>query len=149
MSVGGARLRRDVEEAGYIWPEDDQTVFFGLELETGYDLLHTSKVRFTPLVGGGFTVLAPPSGDEEEDPLPEYYENFRFFSGSVFGALQADLRLGGFSGEENEFAQGSSHGLRLRAGYRRMYFDRKNPFLAGDMVFLSVGYQLFGRMEKG
>jgi hypothetical protein len=38
---------------------------------------------------------------------------------------------------------GSYQGVRLRLGFRRLYFENKNDyFLSGNMLFFSAGYNL-------
>jgi hypothetical protein len=144
--IGGSRLERDIEEKGFVWPENDPVTCFGLEAELGFDVVRVGKVRFTPLLGAGFAALTPPGDDEEEDdPNPDYYSNFEFFNASVSAGLQADVGLGRLDDPEEGLAGGSSHGLRLRVGYRWLYFGAQNELLPGDMFFFAVGYQLFAR----
>ena len=140
VPIGGQKLDRPVEAKGYFWEEDEPSTFFGVEIETGYDLIQQPRLRIFPTVGGGYTSLRPPSGDED-DPNPDYYDFFKFQGGHFTAAIQADVKLG-FAKDE---VAGSYHGVRVRVGHRWLNLGRENPALRGNMFFFAVGYTLFGR----
>jgi hypothetical protein len=145
FAFGGQRLDRDLEHLGYIWPEGDRSNLICGELELGFDLIDRSRLRLFPSVGGGFSYLSPPTPDEEEEPNPDYYDNFSFFTGHLLAAVTADVRWPIKEETSEGIYRGSSHGIRLRAGYRRLNWDRKNEQLGGHMFFIAIGYQLFVR----
>lgn len=149
--VGSSKLDRDVVQNGYVWPKKDVYSAFGLQGEVGYDLLDKTKFRVFPSVGGGFCRLRPPSPDDGEEPLPDYYYNFRFFSGHLVAALNVDLKMFPRRAKPNGIRSvipGSYNGPRLRVGYQRLWFDRKNPALQGNLFFVAIGYNLHGRLEE-
>lgn len=146
FSIGGQKLNRKLIENGFIWPKNDQSTSILMELNAGYDLVHRHNVRLFPSGGAGLAWLRPPTADENEDPLPDYYDNFRFFNGYFSASLTADVRFQ--SKEDLEFSPGtavsSGHGVRIRVGYRWLYWGKKNVDLTGNQIFVSVGYHLFG-----
>jgi hypothetical protein len=146
FTIGGPKLHRDIyqlENSGfyYTWPKGDPTTFMAPELELGYDVVNNQKIRLFPSVGAGWNFLRPPTPDESEDPLPDYYVLFKYNSGHWLGSLTADIKFP--MGSDGGVAKGSYHGVRLRAGYRKMYLGNDNTRLDGDMIFLSIGYNLF------
>ncbi|MCC6463531.1 MAG: hypothetical protein IT260_23880 [Saprospiraceae bacterium] len=144
FSVGGQRLLSDVVQNGYVWPEEDPSTFFAVDLEAGYDLLNKSRFRLFPTLGVGFSSVHPPTPDEEEGPNPDYYEFFKFRGFHLTGALQADVK---FKSPESE-VRSSYQGVRVRLGYRYLNLDKENPYMKGNMFFFAVGFTLFGRQAQ-
>jgi hypothetical protein len=140
-TIGGPKLKRDVYENIYLWPKGDPTTFIAPELEFGYDIFNSKKLRIFPALGAGFTFLRAPTPDEGEDPLPEYYTLFSYSSGHLMANLTTDIKF--MFNEEDDVPQGSYHGLRVRVGYRKMYLGNDNFAFSGDMFFMAIGYNLF------
>jgi hypothetical protein len=141
MTIAGTKLARDIEEKTYLWPKKDAANFLAPELEVGYDIVNTKKIRVFPSIGGGLSVLKAPAGTEQ-NPLPDYYTNFDFRRGYWLGSLTTDIKLRIKHPEALEAPEGSYQGIRLRLGYRKMYLGNINPYLKGDLFFFSVGYNL-------
>jgi len=150
LLVGGNKLARDVVQNGYVWPKKDvySAVFF--HGEVGYDLLDKTKLRVFPTIGGGFSRVRPPEPDDDDEPLPDYYYGFRFSSGHLMAVLNIDLKMLPRSGKHynQTGVKGSYNGPRLRVGYQRLWLDRKNPALRGNLFFVSIGYNLHGRLTE-
>ncbi len=142
-AVGGQKLLRDVEQSNYIWEKDESATFLAVELELGYDIVNTTRFRLFPSIGGGYTSITPPSGDED-DPNPDYFDFFKFRGAHLTAALQADVK---FKSTESS-VEGSYHGVRVRMGYRLLNLDKENPLMKGNMFFFAVGYTLFGRQPQ-
>lgn len=147
-SFGGPTLSRDLKAGGEIWPKDDQTSFFTVGLNLGYDLVNAPKLRIFPSVGGGAGFLRPPTPGEDEDPLPEYYDNFHFSEFHFSAAITMDIKLFQKNYEEWSMPKGSYHGIRLKFGWNGLNFDKKNSALKGDMVYFAVLYNGFGVMTE-
>ncbi len=143
MGVTGQKLLRPVEANTYEWPKDDPSVFFDLELEAGYDLFNKPRLRIFPTVGGGYSTIRPPEGDDQ-DPNPDYYSNFKFNGVHLTTALQADVKFR--QGKGNVAT--SYHGIRVRMGYHWLNLKRQNPALQGNMFFFAVGYTIFSRQAQ-
>ncbi len=143
VPVGFQKLANPIEEKGYIWEKDESSVYFGIELETGYDLYNKSRLRILPTVGGGFSSLHPPEGTEE-NPNPDYFDFFKFRSGHLTTAVQADVKFKAGTGKVATTYQG----VRVRLGIRWINFGKQNPGLRGNMFFFAVGYTLFGRQPQ-
>ena len=148
IEVGSSKLARDVVEGGYIWPKNDVYSAFSLQMEFGYDVLDKTKLRVFPSVGGGFNRVRPPTPDESEEPLPDYYYGFRFWSGHLMAVLNIDLKMFPRSEMLQRATKGSYSGPRLRVGYQWMGLGRKNPALQGNQFFVAIGYNLHGRLEE-
>lgn len=142
LTVGGQKIARDVDENGYIWAKDDPSTFFALELETGYDIYNKPGIRIYPSLAGGFSTVRPP--EDEENPNPDYYGNFKFTGLHWTAALQADIKFNLGKGNVSS----SYHGVRIRLGRRWLYLDEGNPEMTGDLFFFSVGYTLFSRQAR-
>lgn len=148
FAIGGPNLRRDIVASNTIWPKKDPTTFFTLGLNLGYDIINRSKIRVYPTVGGGFGMIKPTEPDEDEEPLPDFYDNFYFRQFHLSAAITADIKL--FSSENSEWnaPKGSYHGIRLKFGWNRLNFGAKNEYLRGDLLYLSVHYNLFAIIPK-
>lgn len=146
--VGGPLIDRNVTEEGYIWPKGDQTTLLAFGLQFGYDVINSPKLRVFPSIGGGIGMLSPATPAEDEDPLPDYYENFDFTEFHLSGALTTDVKL--FSKNYRDWGtpKGSYHGLRLRLGWNGLQFGKQNPALKGSMLYLSIQYNFFGFLPK-
>jgi hypothetical protein len=143
----GQSLDRDIVDDSYVWPKGESSSFKSFNMEVGYDVLHKTKIRVFPSVGGGFAGLHPPSPDEDEDPLPDYYDLFRYNTFYLSGALNADIKFNRRNASA-ETKKDDYQGVRVRLGYRRLNFDRKNPLLKGNTFFFSIGYNLFVRASE-
>lgn len=144
FSAGSQKLDRNLEQGGFIWPEDDASNILAGDWDLGYDIISRERLRIYPTIGGGFSYLSPPTPSEDEEPNPDYYSNFEFFSGHFTAALTADVRFPVDVESTDAGVQAvSNQGVRLRVGYRRLYFGSDNPSLRGDLIFVSLGYQLF------
>ena len=150
FEVGSSKLARDVIQDGYVWPKKDVYSAFSMQAEIGYDLLDKAKFRVFPSVGGGFSRVRPPTPDDNEEPLPDYYYNFRFSSGHLMAVLNVDLKM--FPRQPKATAssmpKGSYSGPRLRVGYQWLGWGDKNPALQGNQFFVAIGYNLHGRMAE-
>ena len=141
MSIGGAKLARDIIEQNYIWPKKDPSLFVAPEIELGFNILQTKKIRVFPSIGGGYGVLKAPASDEEGDPLPDYYTLFDYRKLYWLASLTTDIKFRIGDAADINAPNGSYQGVRLRLGFRRLYFENKNDyFLSGNMLFFSVGY---------
>ena len=141
--VGAQQLARPVEEKGYIWEKGESSTFLGIELEGGYDVINTKRLRMLPTVGGGYSLAFAPTGDED-DPKPDYFEYFSFGGAHLSAALQADVKFNLGAGN----VAGTYHGVRVRMGYKWLNLGRKNNAFQGNMFFFAVGYTLFGRQAS-
>ncbi len=148
IQVGSSKLDRDVIQDGYVWPKNDVYSAFSLQMEVGYDVLDRPKLRIFPSVGVGFSRVRPPTPDESEEPLPDYYYGFRFSSGHLMAVLNIDLKMFPRSEALQKATKGSYSGPRLRVGYQWMGLGRKNPALQGNQFFVAIGYNLHGRLEE-
>ena len=145
---GGPRLARDVTEGIEIWPKNDPTNFIYFGFDIGYDIINNSKVRIFPSVGGAITALKPPTPDEDAgEEYPSYYDAFNLFEGHVYTTLTADAKLFGKNYKDWDVPKGSYHGIRLKIGYNWLNFKGQNKMLAGNLFYLSVGYNLFAFFE--
>lgn len=148
FSVGGPKLTRDLVENEEIWPEDDPTNFILLGLNLGYDIVNKPKIRIYPSVGGGLGLLNPPTPEEDEEPLPDYYDNFRFSSFYLNAALTADIKLFQKDYREWNAPRGSYHGIRLKFGWNGLNFGKQNPSLQGEMFYFAVNYNIFAYLTS-
>lgn len=139
MAAGGQKLDRDVEQNSFYWTAGEKANFLAIELETGFDVINKSRLRIFPSVGGGFSTIHPPQN--EDDPNPDYYDNFRFNGWHLSVAIQADIKFN--LGAPNVAT--SYHGVRVRMGHRWLDLDKGNPSMEGNQFFVAVGYTLFGR----
>lgn len=142
VPIGFQKLNRPVVVKGYEWAKDESSNFFALELETGYDLINQPRLRILPTIGGGYSTLRPPGGDED-DPNPDYFDFFKFRGAHLTAALQADVK---FKSTSMNVAS-SYHGIRVRLGYRWLNLGPENPAIRGNMFFFAVGYTIFGRQS--
>ncbi|TNE67846.1 MAG: autotransporter outer membrane beta-barrel domain-containing protein [Bacteroidetes bacterium] len=142
LAVGGQKLDRDMDEKGFIWPEEDPSTFFAIELETGYDIYNKPRLRIFPSFGGGFGSVRP--SENEEEPNPVYYDHFKFNGWHLTTALQADVK---FNLKSKKVAT-TYHGVRVRIGHRWLNFEPRNPAMQGNMFFFAVGYTIFGRQPR-
>jgi hypothetical protein len=144
-NFGWQKLDRSVIQNGYEWPRDDQTVLIMPALELGYDILNNQKLKLSPSVVAGISILKPPGVDEEnQDPLPDYYSNFTFAKGCLGAALTTDIKLKVFDSDDEEHADMSYMGARIRIGYNWLNWGDKNPALNGNMFYFAIGFILFG-----
>lgn len=140
LGVGGMSLRRTIVHRGWEWFEGDPATFVFGELEVGYLLLQRGRLQLTPVLAGGYAGIT--ASVSEEDEYPEYYADvFRFNGWHYTAALQAELS---FNRNKN-IAQSSYHGLSLRVGHRWLNLSEGNPAMRGNLLFISLGYTLFGR----
>ncbi|MCK6691789.1 MAG: hypothetical protein L6Q97_06760 [Thermoanaerobaculia bacterium] len=142
VPVGGQKVDQPVEAKGYFWEKGESSVFWGVEMETGYDLVNQPRLRIFPMVGGGYSTLRPPSGDED-DPNPDYFDFFKFQGMHLSAAIHADVKFRIGDGSDSD----SYQGVRLRVGHRWLNLGGKNPALQGNMFFFAVGYVIFGRQH--
>lgn len=140
--IGGQKVDRTVEAKGYFWEKGESSLFWGVEMETGYDLVNQPRLRIFPMVGGGYSTLRPPAGDED-DPNPDYFDFFKFQGAHLSAAIHADVKFR--AGEDSD--ADSYQGVRLRVGHRWLNLGRENPALRGNMFFFAVGYVIFGRQH--
>lgn len=147
-SIGGPKISRDLVENEEIWPEGDPTNFILLGLNIGYDIVNATKIRIYPSVGGGFGLLNPPTPDEDEEPLPDYYDNFRFRSFHLNAAMTADIKLFQKDYREWNAPKGSYHGIRLKFGWNGLRFGKQNPSLQGEMFYFAVNYNIFAYLTS-
>lgn len=139
LALGGQKLDRDVVENGYVWPKDDRSTFLAFELESGYDIYNQPKLRILPMLGAGFSTIHPP--EDEENPNPDYYSDFKFNGWHLTAAIQADVKFN--PGAQN--VPTTYHGVRVRLGHRWLNLGGDNPAMQGNMFFFAVGYTIFGR----
>ncbi|MBK8967602.1 MAG: hypothetical protein IPM36_13225 [Lewinellaceae bacterium] len=142
LAAGGQKLDRDVEQNRYFWTTGEQSTFIAIELETGFDVINTSRLRVSPCLGGGFSSIHPPKN--EDDPKPDYYDNFRFNGWHLGAAIQADIKFN--MGKGNVAT--SYHGVRVRLGHRWLNLSEGNSAMEGNQFFIAVGYALFGRQAQ-
>ncbi len=147
-SFGGPNLSRDLLVGNEIWPENDPTRFFVLGLNVGYDIVNTPKLRIFPNVGAGLGFLKPPTPDEDEDPLPEYYDDFNFNEFHLTAAVTADIKLFQKNYRDWNLPKGSYHGIRLKFGWNGLNFGKKNSDLQGEMIYFTVNYNFFAYLAK-
>jgi hypothetical protein len=148
MAFGGPSLSRDLVVKSNIWPEQDPTSFFNLGLNLGYDIVNAPKIRIFPSIGGGVGFLRPPTPGEDEDPLPEYYDNFNFSEFHLSAALTADVKLFTKNYQNWNTPKGSYHGIRLKFGWNGLNYGKKNSALQGEMVYFAVNYNFFAFIAK-
>jgi len=141
--TGGPRLNREIMAKGDTWGKNAPTRFFCLGLGVGYDVINNSKIRLFPHIGGGWSRLAPPLPDDEEEPLPPFYNNFIFnsFYGNV--GITADIKLFKKNYRDWDAPKGSYHGIRLKTGWNYLNLGKRQEQLAGEMLYFSVHYNLF------
>jgi len=147
-SFGGPEIARDLVVGSFVWPKDDPTNFFTFGLNLGYDIVNKPKQRIFPSIGGGLGILKPPTPDESEAPLPEYYGNFNFTEFHLSAALTTDIKLFRKNYRNLNIPKGSYQGIRLKFGWNGLNFGKKNPSLQGEMIYLAVNYNLFSFRSK-
>ncbi|MDO8366999.1 MAG: hypothetical protein Q7T20_09395 [Saprospiraceae bacterium] len=147
-SIGGPSLSRDLFVGNEVWPKADPTSFFTIGLGMGYDIVNTPKLRIFPSIGGGVGILKPPTPDEDEDPLPEYYDDFNFSEFHFAGAVNADIKLFTKNYKNWNLPKGSYHGIRLKFGWNGLDFGKKNDDLQGDLIYFAVNYNFFAYLAK-
>lgn len=140
FGVGGQKIDRDIEEDGYIWPKGESSTLIMFGLEVGYDVFDGDKIRVWPTVGGGVGLLHPPTPGEEDEPLPFYYDSFRFSAFYPQAALNADIKFKIKQYDAAGLASDSYQAVRVRLGYQWLNYGRQNAALEGNMLFFSVGY---------
>ena len=140
FGVGGQKLDRAIEENGDIWPKGESSTLLMFGLEVGYDVFDGEKIRVWPTVGGGLSLLHPPTPGEEEEPLPLYYDSFRFNTFYPQAALNADIKFKIKQHDAVDLDRDSYQAVRVRLGYQWLYYGRQNAALEGNMLFFSVGY---------
>lgn len=148
MAFAGPALKRDIYTDEGIWPKDDPTSLISLNLLFGYDMINAGKVRVFPAIGGGIGVLRPPTPDEDEDPLPDYYEAFNFYAFHLSASMNIDLKLFRKNYRDWNTPKGSYHGVRLKFGLNGLNFGGQNPDLQGQMFYFAVNYNLFAVIAK-
>jgi hypothetical protein len=148
MAFGGPKLARDVTVSGETWPREDPTTFMSLNLLFGYDFINARKIRIFPAIGGGLGIIKPPTPGEDEDPLPEYYENFHFYAFHLSAGLNIDLKLFQKNYRNWDTPKGSYHGVRLKLGWNRLNFAGQSQALQGEMFYFAVNYNLFAFLSK-
>ncbi|MEI6410065.1 MAG: hypothetical protein WCR52_11820 [Bacteroidota bacterium] len=139
FTIGRTYLDRDLYVNTYLWPKKDKATFMAPELEFGYDIINSKKLRIFPSLGAGVSILRAPQAGDENNPLPDYYINFKLKRGFLMGTLTTDVKLKHLSEDDPDIPQGSYQSIRLRLGYRRLFLGELNHALRGDMVFLAVG----------
>lgn len=142
FGIGGTKLRRDIEQNGFFWLKDESATVWYLDLDAGYDIINNQKLRVYPAITGGISRCAAEQPSEDND-VPDYYQNFRFFSASWGAALHFDVKFKLTKPEPGETGSYSYNAVRLKVGWRRSYWGRDNNKLAGDMLYLSVGFSPF------
>lgn len=147
-SFGGPAITRNLLIEKDVWPKDDPTNFLILNLNLGYDLANRTKIRISPFIGGGLSILKPPTPGEEEDPLPDYYSNFEFTAFHLCAALQADLKLFKKNYKNWNTPKGSYHGIRLKFGWNGLTLGKQNKDLKGAMLYFAVNYNFFAIVPK-
>ncbi|MGI9158481.1 MAG: autotransporter outer membrane beta-barrel domain-containing protein [Saprospiraceae bacterium] len=142
---GRQRLARPISVGSFTWPDNDPARSFNLSLEIGRDLVDQDRLRMFPSAGIGVCFLNPPSVEDGADPYPAYYDSFYFTALSLTAALTTDLKFP-FKDAQGVPATTTAgyHGVRLRFGYSKLNFGRKNNALGGNLIFFAVGYNLFG-----
>lgn len=144
FTIGGQKLNRDVVDGLEVWLKGDKSNYYAPELELGYDFINNKKMRVFPSLGAGLSFLRSPAPNEEDEtPLPDYYYDFRYFSGHLLAALTTEIKFPIKDADEAGITSGAYNAVRLRLGYRRMYLDRENPAFEGDQLFFAVGYSFF------
>lgn len=150
LAVGSSKLDRDVLHRGFFWQKKDPYSATFFHAEIGYDVLDQARLRLFPSIGVGGNWVRPPTPDDGDEPLPDYYDNFLFSSGHLLAVLNIDLKP--FPRHPNNDAsgmpRGSYSGPRLRVGYQWMNLGEKNSALRGNQFFVAVGYNLHGRLEQ-
>lgn len=144
IPLGFQKLAQPIEANGFVWDKDESSTYIGVALEAGYDVINQPRLRMLPTVGFGFGGLQPPDGSED-NPNPDYFENFKFKTGTITAALQADVKFS--LGQRN--VPTSYHGLRVRVGYSWLNFDKRTPDVQGNMFFFAIGYTIFSRQSYG
>ena len=147
LSIGGFSLERDIVENNNVWFEDEKATHSQVMLDVGYDIVNTKKLRIFPTIGAGWSWVNPPSPDEDEDPLPAYYDDFRFNAPTLQAVLNTDLKFR-IEDEDQAFDSYGYFGIRLRLGYQRLFLGNKNEALAGDQLFFSISMSPFWREAK-
>jgi len=147
-AFGGPSLSRNLVVRNEVWPKDDPTSFFTLGLNVGYDIVNAPKLRIFPSIGGGLGVLRPPTPGEDEEPLPDYYDNFNFTEFHLSAAVTTDIKLFTKNYRDWNTPKGSYHGVRLKFGWNGLNFGKQNPDLMGEMFFFAVNYNFFAYLAK-
>jgi len=147
-SLGGPTLSRDLILDGEIWPKSDPVSFITLALNLGYDIVNSPKIRIFPSIGGGVGFLRPPTPGEDEEPLPDYYENFNLHQFHLTAALTADVKLFSKKYRDWGMTKGSYQGVRLKFGWNGLQFGRESSYLEGQMLYFTVNYNLFSIWAK-
>lgn len=144
LAIGGQKLARNVEnDPDDIWPKGEKSNFFTPTLDFGYDVINKPKFRCTPTVGGGLAVLKPTTVEDDDGNTISEYPNFSFTSGQLNAAVNLDVKLHEIKEEEDEI---DGYGaIRVRLGYRWMYWGNRNERMAGNMFFFAVGYSFLAR----
>ena len=123
------------------WLKNDPSTQFLLGMEAGYDIQNVKKLRLWPAAGLGMSWLGPTTPDETEEPWPDYYTNFNYFSVYPRIALNADIKFK----NQQPSAQGGYTGIRLRIGYQWMNYGQQNDVLRGNMFFFAAGLTFYHR----
>ncbi|MFN0217137.1 MAG: hypothetical protein ACKVT2_23005 [Saprospiraceae bacterium] len=147
-AFGGPKLTRDVIVNSEVWPKEDPSSFFTLGLGFGYDIINSSKLRLFPSIGGGIGFLKPPTPGEDEDPLPDFYDNFKFTEWHLSAAVNADIKLFTKNYRTWNTPKGSYHGVRLKFGWNGLNFGKDSPQLGGEIFYFAVNYNFFGYLPK-
>ncbi len=147
-AFGTLNLTRDLLVDQETWPKDDPASFFTLGLNVGYDIINAPKIRVYPSIGAAIGYLKPPTPDEEDEPLPEYYDLFEFQEFHLAAALTSDIKLFKKNYRDWNTPKGSYHGVRLKFGWNGLNLGKQNPQLQGDMFFFAIHYNFFAYIPK-
>lgn len=147
-AFGGMDLTRNLLVDKDIWPKGDPASFITAGLSVGYDIVNAPKLRIFPSIGGGLGFLKPVTPGEDEDPLPDYYENFKFTEFHLSAALTTDLKLFKKNYREWDTPKGSYHGIRLKFGWNGLNFGKQNSGLRGELFYFAAHYNFFAYLVK-
>jgi hypothetical protein len=147
FSVGSPRIDRTLLESGYAWRKGDRSSCFFNELQLGFNLLNTDKIRVYPSAGLGWAALVSPTTDEEENPLPEYYALFSFSKGYWTAGIQVDVK--NRRNHQQPIGRNRSYsGFRIQTGFRQLNWGQKNPALQGNQWSVGISWQFYRHLPS-
>jgi hypothetical protein len=141
FSASWQNLSKPVYEDTFIWEKSAPSVYNNYGLEFGYNVLNRSKVRIAPALEAGVSkVYAPSDSSQYTDPQTI----FNYTSAYLGAGVTFDLKMFPKSTYSKGLKSAPYNGVRVRVGYHRMYLNRQQEDLKGNMLYLAFGFQFSG-----
>lgn len=139
MGFQGTRIDFDLERTEVAKDSLGISGFMGPE--AGFTLIDNKKIRLTPIIGAGGVLLSIP-GRRDAD----FAQRFSYFN--VYGnfGFNLDYRIG-HAQQESDWEGGgmNQNAVRVSVGYQWLALGSNDDALRGNLLYISVGYNLRNR----